>query len=71
MWLTVVARPVQLSLGRGGLGGVVVSELDCGVKSRRFASKSHLKLTTLTFPPVVHDWLIKDPDMSSRISATI
>ena len=28
------------------------------------------KLTTLTFPPVVHDWVIKGLGMSSRVCVT-
>ena len=35
----------------GGLGGLVVSKLDCGPTGRRFASISYLKLITFTYTP--------------------
>ena len=38
----------------------MVSEVDYGLRGRMFASTSHLKTDHLTFPPVLHDWVIKD-----------
>ena len=46
------------------------SELGCGLTDHRFASASDLKLTTLTFPPVTHNWVIQGLGMSSRFSVT-
>ena len=51
----------------GSHRGLVVSAVDCEPTARRVASQ---KLTTLTFSPVVHDWVNKDLGMSSRVCAT-
>ena len=41
---------------------------DCGPTGRQFESASCQ--STLTFPPVVHDWVMKGIGMSSRVCAT-
>ena len=48
----------------------MVSVLDCGPTGPRFESASHRKVATLTFLPVVHDWVIKSLSMPSRVCAT-
>ena len=50
--------------------GLVVSAVDCEPRGSRFESTSHRKLMTLTFPPVIHDWVTKGLGMSSRICVT-
>ena len=47
---------------------VVVSVFDCGPAGRRF--EYALCRSTLTFSPVVHDWVNKGLGISSRVCAT-
>ena len=45
--------------GGGGVGCAVVSDVDCGLRGRRFESASHAtEPDQLDLSPVVHDWVI-------------
>ena len=48
--------------------GLVVGVFDCGPAGRRF--NSALCWSTLTFLPVVHDWINNGLDMSSGVCVT-
>ena len=53
----------------GGPCGMVVRVVDFRLTGHRFKSALHWKLAVLTFPLVVHDWVIKGLGMSIGVCA--